>query len=497
MGAAAKQETLMSATDDTRSIMRRKPIDDIEEENRHSGLFKSLGLWQLTAIGVGGIIGVGIFSLAGLVAHGSEDQPGVGPAVLFSFLIAGLASAAAALSYAEFAGMIPRAGSAYTYGYVALGEVVGWFIGWDLLLEYIAIVAVVAIGISGYLEAFLAGIGIHLPIWMTSSAEEGRGGIANVPAMLVCLLVTWILSRGTKTFGRFELVAVAIKVVLILFIIGLGAFYINTGNYDPFMPNGFGPVLAGAATVFFAVFGYDAMSTAAEEATDGKKHMPKAIILSLVIAMLLYVAATLVLTGMQNYRDIDPKAGFASAFNGVGLPVIATIISVFAVLSILTVMLTFLLGVTRVWFSMSRDGLLPGWFAKTDRHGTPQRVTWIAGVASAFLAGVFPIKAVADLTNIGILAAFVVVCFSVIVFRYKKPDAPRTFRLPLMPLVPAFGVLSSLFLMLQLHWQTWVRFAVWLVIGLVIYFGYGRKHSLMNPDSPRHEEAVEMHRHVG
>jgi APA family basic amino acid/polyamine antiporter len=497
MGAAAKQETLMSATDDTRSIMRRKPINDIEEENRHSGLFKSLGLWQLTAIGVGGIIGVGIFSLAGLVAHGSEDQPGVGPAVLFSFLIAGLASAAAALSYAEFAGMIPRAGSAYTYGYVALGEVVGWFIGWDLLLEYIAIVAVVAIGISGYLEAFLAGIGIHLPIWMTSSAEEGRGGIANVPAMLVCLLVTWILSRGTKTFGRFELVAVAIKVVLILFIIGLGAFYINTGNYDPFMPNGFGPVLAGAATVFFAVFGYDAMSTAAEEATDGKKHMPKAIILSLVIAMLLYVAATLVLTGMQNYRDIDPKAGFASAFNGVGLPVIATIISVFAVLSILTVMLTFLLGVTRVWFSMSRDGLLPGWFAKTDRHGTPQRVTWIAGVASAFLAGVFPIKAVADLTNIGILAAFVVVCFSVIVFRYKKPDAPRTFRLPLMPLVPAFGVLSSLFLMLQLHWQTWVRFAVWLVIGLVIYFGYGRKHSLMNPDSPRHEEAVEMHRHVG
>ena len=195
--------------------------------------------------------------------------------------------------------------------------------------------------------------------------------------------MTWILSRGTKTFGRFELVAVAIKVVLILFIIGLGIFYINTNNYNPFMPSGFGPVLAGSATVFFAVFGYDAMSTAAEEATDGKKHMPKAIILSLIIAMLLYVAATLVLTGMQNYKDIDPKAGFASAFNGVGLPVIATIISVFAVLSILTVMLTFLLGVTRVWFSMSRDGLLPGWFAKTDRHGTPQRVTWIAGVASA------------------------------------------------------------------------------------------------------------------
>ena len=194
--------------------------------------------------------------------------------------------------------------------------------------------------------------------------------------------------------------------------------------------------------MFFAVFGYDAMTTAAEEAKDGKKHMPKAIILSLVIAMLLYVAATLVLTGMQNYTEIDPTAGFASAFSSVGLPVIATIIAVFAVLSILTVMLTFLLGVTRVWFSMSRDGLLPGWFAKTDRRGVPQRVTWIAGAAAAVLAGILPIKQVADLTNIGILAAFVVVCVAVIVFRRTKPDAPRTFRLPWMPVVPAFGVLA-------------------------------------------------------
>ncbi|HSN35160.1 MAG TPA: amino acid permease, partial [Arthrobacter sp.] len=210
----------MTAKDIDRSIMRRKPIDDIEEENLHSGLLKSLGLWQLTAIGVGGIIGVGIFSLAGLVAHGSETEPGVGPAVLFSFLIAGLASAAAALSYAEFAGMIPRAGSAYTYGYVALGEIIGWFIGWDLLLEYIAIVAVVAIGISGYFAAFLSGIGINMPVWMTATPDEGTGGIVNIPAIVVCLIVTWILSRGTKTFGRFELVAVGIKVVLILFIIG-------------------------------------------------------------------------------------------------------------------------------------------------------------------------------------------------------------------------------------------------------------------------------------
>jgi basic amino acid/polyamine antiporter, APA family len=478
------------------SIWRRMPVDRMDEIEQGSGagaLTKSLGLWQLTAIGVGGIIGVGIFSLAGLVAHGDADNPGVGPAVLFAFLIAGLASAAAAVSYAEFAGMIPRAGSAYTYGYVALGEIIGWFIGWDLLLEYIAIVAVVAIGISGYLEAFLDGFGLSLPTAITASAEEG--GVVNIPAVVICLLVTFILSRGTKAFGRFELVAVAIKIVLILFIIGLGVFYIDAGNYDPFMPAGFGPVLTGAATVFFAVFGYDAMSTAAEEAEDGKKHMPKAIILSLIIAMTLYVAATLVLTGMQNYRDIDPTAGFASAFNSVGLSAIATIISVFAVLSILTVMLTFLLGVTRVWFSMSRDGLLPTWFAKVDRGGTPQRVTWIAGISSAVLAGVFPIRAVADLTNIGILSAFIVVCAAVILFRYSRPDTPRSFRLPFMPFVPAFGVLSSLFLIWQLPWETWARFGVWLLVGLAIYFFYGRRHSLLNPDSPNHHRPPQTSPH--
>lgn len=476
---------------ESRSVWRKLPVDKVEEVEAESGvghLTKSLGLWQLTAIGVGGIIGVGIFSLAGLVAHGDAENPGVGPAVLIAFLIAGFASAAAALSYAEFAGMIPRAGSAYTYGYVALGELIGWFIGWDLLLEYIAIVAVVAIGISGYLNAFLDGFGIELPTAITASAEEG--GIINVPAVLICLLVTFILSRGTRTFGRFELIAVGIKILLILFIIGLGIFYIDTENYNPFLPAGFGPVVTGAATVFFAVFGYDAMSTAAEEAKDGRKHMPKAIVLSLVIAMLLYVAATLVLTGMQSYTEIDPEAGFASAFNGVGLSAIASIISVFAVLSILTVMLTFLLGVTRVWFSMSRDGLLPPWFAKVDEHGTPQRVTWIAGVGSAALAGVFPIREVADLTNIGILSAFIVVCVAVILFRYTRPDAPRSFRLPWMPVVPAFGVLASLFLILQLPWQTWFRFAIWLALGLVIYFAYGRRHSLLNPDRPRRRDAT-------
>ncbi|MDJ0355208.1 MAG: amino acid permease [Actinomycetota bacterium] len=476
----------MSQTTSPYSIWRRKPVQEVDDE-KGGGLLRSLGLWQLTAIGVGGIIGVGIFTLAGVVAHGDSANPGVGPAVVISFLVAGLASGAAALSYAEFAGMIPRAGSAYTYGYVALGELIGWFIGWDLLLEYIAIVAVVAIGISGYFSAFMSGIGVQVPDWISSAwTPDTPHGIINLPAIVVCLLVTWILSRGSKSFGRFELVAVAVKVLLILGIIGIGMFHLNGSNFVPFMPTSFGPVLGGAATVFFAVFGYDAMSTAAEEATDAKKHMPKAIILSLVIAMILYVLATLVLTGMQKYTELNPNSAFASAFDSVGLPTIATIIAGFAVISILTVMLTFLLGVTRVWFAMSRDGLLPKWFSQTDKKRVPQRVTWIAGGASAVLAGVLPIRLVADLTNIGILAAFVVVCVAVIVLRRTKPDEPRTFRLPFMPVVPAFGVIASAFLITQLHWETWLRFVIWLLIGLVIYFLYGRKHSLMNPDSPRH-----------
>jgi APA family basic amino acid/polyamine antiporter len=467
------------------SILRRKPIGEIEDEPGIGHLSRTLGLWQLTAIGVGGIIGAGIFSLAGAVAHQTA-----GPAVLISFLVAGVASAAAALSYAEFAGMIPKAGSAYTYGYAALGEVVGWFIGWDLLLEYTAIVAVVAIGISGYFGFLVGQLGVDLPAWMLGAPGTGPGHVVDVFAIILCLLTAWILTRGIQSTGRFELLIVALKVLLVVVIVVLGVFHINSANYHPYFPFGFGGVMTGAATVFFAVFGYDAMSTAAEESRDATRHMPKAIIYSLVIAMVLYVLATLVLTGMQNYTQIDPKSGFASAFAAVGLPGVADVIAVGAIVSILTVMLTFMLGVTRVWFSMSRDGLLPKWFARTDpkRH-VPTRVTWIVGVGSAILAGVLPINTVAELTNIGILSAFVVVCLAVIVLRYRSPEIPRSFRTPLMPVIPAIGVLFSLWLIISLPWETWVRFAVWLVIGLAIYFGYSRRHSLLNPDSPRHAQA--------
>ncbi|MFI7438631.1 amino acid permease [Nonomuraea indica] len=465
----------------SRSIFRRKPVERIAAE--HEGeLSRTLGLWQLTAIGIGGIIGAGIFALAGAVANQTA-----GPAVLISFLIAGVASAAAAFSYAEFAGLIPKAGSAYTYGYAVLGEIVGWFIGWDLLLEYTAIVAVVAIGISGYFGFLVQQLGVELPAWMLGAPGTGEGRVVDLFAVILCLLIAYLLSLGIKSAARFETFVVAIKVAVVLLVIVVGFFYVNTANYTPFFPFGVGGAITGAATVFFAVFGYDAMSTAAEESKDAQRHMPKAIMYSLVISMILYVLATLVLTGMQNYREIDPESGFSSAFAAVGLSGLATVIAVGAIVGILTVMFTFMLGVTRVWFSMSRDGLLPHWFAKLHPvRRVPTRVTWIVGVGSALIAGFLPIREAAELTNIGILLAFVVVCVAVIVLRYRHPELPRTFRTPGMPVVPAIGVIFSIWLITFLAPETWLRFAVWFLLGLVIYFAYSRRHSeLETASGPR------------
>lgn len=460
-------------------MLRRKPMveDEIPVDEQ---LKRSLGLWQLTAIGVGGIIGAGIFTLAGVVAHDTT-----GPAVLVSFLIAGVASAAAALCYAEFAGMVPKAGSAYTYGYVSLGELAGWFIGWDLLLEYVAVAAVVAIGVSGYFGFLLEQVDIDLPNWMLGASGTGDGHVVDVFAVLFCLGTAWLLSRGIRSVGRFEIVAVGIKVALVALIIVLGVFHIDSSNYSPYFPYGAGAVWTGAATVFFAVFGYDAMSTAAEESTDGKKHLPKAILYSLAIAMVLYVLATLVLTGMQKYTDIDKKRAFSTAFESVGMDSVANIIAIGAIVGIMTVVLTFMLGVTRVWFAMSRDGLLPEWFAKTHPvRKVPTRVTWIVGIGSAAMAGFLDITVVAELTNIGILMAFIVVSIAVIVMRRTRPDEPREFRLPFMPVVPLIGIGFSIYLIWSLPWETWVRFAVWLLVGLAVYFGYSRTHSKLNQPNP-------------
>jgi APA family basic amino acid/polyamine antiporter len=474
-------------------VFRRKPVDEIEPDDPKAGggLVRVLGVWQLTALGIGGIIGAGVFSLAGAVAKDSA-----GPGVLFSFLVAGIASACAAVCYAEFAGMIPKAGSAYTYGYAVLGEGVGWLIGWDLLLEYTAIVAVVGIGISGYFGFLVEQFGLGLPEWMLGapgSDPEQPGRVVDLFAMVLCLLIAFALTQGVRNAARIESVMVWLKVALVVLIVGLGVFYVETENYTPFLPFGWSGVFAGASIVFFAVFGYDAMSTAAEESADARKTLPRAILISLAISMSLYVLACLVLTGMVNYTEVDSESAFAQAFSDVGLPGIATLISVGAILGIATVMFTFMFAVTRVWFAMARDGLLPRWFAAVDtKHHVPVRVTWIVGVGSALIAGFTPIAEAAELTNIGILLAFAVVCSAVIVLRYRSPELERGFRVPGMPVIPLLGVASSIWLTTYLTSTTWIRFGVWFLLGLAVYAAYGYRHSLLHPGSPRRQHAERL-----
>ncbi len=456
-------------------IFRRKPISGPQPDQPDAGLRRELGLWQLTAIGVGAIIGAGIFTLAGTVASQTA-----GPGVTISFVIAGIASAAAALSYAEFGGLIPQAGSAYTYGYAVLGEFVGWLIGWDLLLEYTAIVAVVAIGISGYFSFLVQSLGLALPSWLLGAPGTGPGHKVDLFAVVLCLLIAALLTRGIRTGARAETVLVAVKVAIVVAVIVVGAFYVKSGNLSPYLPFGFGGAMTGAATVFFAVFGYDAMSTAAEESKDAQRILPKAVLLSLGIAMVLYLLASTVLTGMEPYGKIDPKSGFASAFSYVGLHGFANVIAIGAIIGILTVLFSFMLGASRIWYAISRDGLLPAWFAATNRQHVPHRPTWILGVASAAIAGFVPIGDAAELTNIGILLAFAIVSAAVIVLRYRSPELPRSFRLPGMPIVPLIGIAFSIWLVTELSVVTWIRFAVWFVIGLGVYFGYGRRHSKLN-----------------
>jgi APA family basic amino acid/polyamine antiporter len=449
-------------------IFRRKPI----AAGVKSELERSIGLWQLTAIGLGAIIGAGIFALAGPVARDTA-----GPAVSISFVIAGIASACAALSYAEFAGLIPEAGSAYSYGYATLGEAVGWFIGWDLLLEYTAIVAVVAIGVSQYVAFLAKAFGANLPAWMLGAPGTGAGHRIDLFAVILCLGVAWLLNRGIKTGARVETYLVFIKITIVLLIVIIGAFYIKSSNLHPYFPFGFSGAAKGAATVFFAVFGYDAMSTAAEESKDAERNLPKAIVLSLAIAMVLYLLASTVLTGMQKYTDLTASAAFANAFNAVHQPAFAKIVSFGAIIGIITVLFSFTLGASRIWYSISRDGLLPIWFAKTNKRKSPARPVWIVGIAAAGIAGLVPIGSAAELTNIGILLAFVVVSVAVIVLRYRSPELPRTFRVPLMPFTPLLGIAFSLWLVTELHLFTWIRFISWFIIGVLVYGFYGYKHS--------------------
>lgn len=456
--------------------MRTKPIEQLRSEAGQRSQFRRvLGLWQLASIGLGGLIGVGIFVLTGVVAATQA-----GPAVSLSFVIAGLASAAAALCYAEFAGMIPVAGSAYTYSYAVLGELIAWVIGWDLLLEYALVVAVVSIGWSGYVQALLGQLGLALPAWAEGAPGTGEGHILDLAAMLGSLAVAGLLTLRVEWGARFNAAMVAIKIAAVVLVIAAGLPYVRVENWQPFMPYGFQGVVEGAAVVFFAVFGYDTLTTAAEEARDPQRQLPLAVVLSLSISLALYIAMSLVLTGLVRYDTLNNAAPVAAAFTAIGLPWVTLLVSAAAVAGIVSVMLAFMLACARIGFAMSRDGLLPAWLAKVHpRFRTPHRPTLIAGLFTAFVAGFFPIREVAELVNIGTLSAFVVICFAIIVLRRTRPDASRTFRTPLVPWTPLVGIGFSLWLLSKLPAVAWERFGVWMALGLLLYFSYGRRHSAL------------------
>ncbi|KKI91101.1 amino acid permease [Bacillus sp. SA1-12] len=456
------------------SFMRKKSIEHLQQEgSKNTGLKRVLGLWQLSAIGLGGIIGVGIFVLTGVAA--AEHA---GPAVILSFLIAGLASAAAALCYAEFAGLIPVAGSAYTYSYAVLGEGAAWLIGWDLLLEYALVVAVVAIGWSGYMQEILQQIGIHIPVWAQGAPGTGAGHKVDLIAMIVSLAIAGLLTLGIEGASKFNNLMVVIKLGIILVVIGVGSFYIDSANWNPFMPFGFDGVMSGAALVFFAVFGYDTLTTAAEEAKNPQRDLPRAVVISLTIALLLYIGMSLVITGLAPYETLNNAAPVAQAFDHIGLKWITLIISAAAIAGILSVLFSFMLAGSRIWYAMSRDGLLPNWFTKLHtKYKTPYRPTFIIGVITAAVSGFTPISEVAELVNIGTLAAFIIICTSIIVLRRKRPDLERKFKTPFVPVVPLIGIGFSIYLIISLPEITWIRFAIWMIAGFLIYLLYGKRKS--------------------
>lgn len=490
-------------------LTRHKTVEQLQAEAGTNKDFRRvMGIWQLTAIGVGAIVGVGIFVLAG-----QQAAANAGPAVVLSFLIAGLGSACAAMAYAEFAGMIPVTGSAYTYSYAVLGELFAWIIGWDLLVEYALIVGVVAIGWSGYVQALLTQVtGLQLPVWAQAAynpANPDAGGVFNVIAAAVTLLIAWMLTVKTEWGARANTTIVVIKVLGVALVIGVGAFYVDTANWTPFIPEmtfdaqgmshfGWGGVLAASSIVFFAVFGYDTLTTAAEESKDPQHDLPRAVLLSLAISMTLYVAVSLVLTGMVPYQQLAGAAPVDSAFAALGLDWVRGIINVAAVAGITSVMFAFMLGAARIWFALARDGLLPKWFARVHpKYGTPSRPTIILGVFTALVAGLLPIGEVAELVNIGTLSAFIVICAAILILRVRRPDIQRRFRMPAAWFFAPVGILFSLFLIIGwpwwqdghltllggLPWITIERFVIWMALGLVIYFLYGIRHSKLAQES--------------
>ncbi|GAA4514570.1 amino acid permease [Actinoallomurus oryzae] len=488
------------------SVLRTKSVERSirETDEPESRLRRELSALDLTVFGVGVIVGTGIFVLTGKVA-----KENAGPAVALSFVAAGIACALAALCYAEFASTVPVAGSAYTFSYATIGELPAWIIGWDLMLELALGAATVAVGWSGYAEILLDDMGLHLP-----ASLVGEKAAFNVPAMLIVLAVTALLVLGVKISSRVNAVIVAVKIAVVLLVIVAGLFFVKGVNYHPFVPKatatpevhggkapliqvlfgytpstyGWAGVFAGAAIVFFAFIGFDVVATAAEETKRPKRDLPIGIIASLLVCTALYVAVSLVVTGMRDYRHLSVDAPLAQAFKDVGHPAFATVVSVGALAGLTTVVLILMLGQSRVFFAMSRDGLLPPWLGKVHpRYGTPYRITIVIGVVVALIAGLVPLSALAELVNIGTLFAFVVVAIGVVILRRTHPDLPRSFRVPASPVLPFLAVVACGYLMLNLPVETWLRFLVWMVVGFGVYFLYGRGHSRVGEPAGRTE----------
>lgn len=487
-----------------RQLFEVKPLAVLMAElNGANRLRRVLGPVQLTSLGIGAVIGAGIF-----VATGAAARNVAGPSLMLSYVIAGVTCVFAALCYAEFASMVPVAGSAYTYAYATLGELFAWMIGWDLILEYAVGAATVANGWSGYFQSVLAKFSLHFPstlagppiIYDTSAGHFVRtAGVVNLPAILIVTVVTIVLVKGIQESATFNATMVAVKVAAVLFVIFMGAFYVNPENWNPFAPYGlsgvgffgrpiFGQVnaggqpigmLAGAAIIFFAYIGFDSVSTHAEEARQPRRDVPIGIIASLVICTVLYIGVVAVLTGMVPYEKLSVDAGVSDAFKQAGLPWAEFIIAAAGVAGITSVLLVMMLSAPRVFLAMARDGMVPPSFFGDihPRFRTPWKSTILVGVFVATMTGFLPIDALLHMTNIGTLFAFVIVCAAVLVMRRTNPDAERPFRAPFYPVVPILGIASCLMLMFSLPVENWYRLFVWMAIGLVIYFLYGYKHS--------------------
>ena len=488
------------------NLFARKPISLLlsEMEGEHR-LRRVLGPLSLTSLGIGCVIGAGIFVITGIAAHDKS-----GPALILSFVVAGTACIFAALCYAEFASMVPVAGSAYTYAYATLGELFAWIIGWDLILEYAVGAASVAHGWSKYFQNFLGVLGLHIPKALATAPFDydpkiGRilltGSVTDIAAIVVAAIVTIVLVIGIRESARLNNLMVMIKVAVVLMVIAVGAFYVDPRNWHPFAPFGmtgvgfFGKtllgltgkggeplgMLAGAAMIFFAYIGFDSVSTHAEEARNPQRDVPIGIIASLVICTVLYIAVAIVLTGMTPYDSISVEAPVAEAFQRIGLTWARTIVSLGAMAGITSVLLVLMLSQPRVWLAMARDGLVPPQFfgAVHPRFRTPWKATILTGIFVGVMAGFVPLRILAELVNIGTLLAFVMVCSAVLVMRRTNPEAERPFRAPLGPAVPILGILFCLLLMFSLPAENWLRLVIWLVIGFAIYFGYGRYHSVM------------------